>query len=186
MNRFFGHLRTVLRHKRYVFRCMAQCGHPLQGFLHDMSKFSPAEFWTSVKYYQGFRSPIDAEKEDKGYSLAWFHHRGRNKHHSQYWCDISFGEVKPCRIPEKYLLELICDTIGAGKAYLGKDWNSHKPIEWFTGRDKNSFYHPETKKALYKAYMYIDVYGWDQFAKAIRTGKLHLYEDTVLTDHGKA
>lgn len=177
MMKLINHLKTVLKHKHYVFICMAQCGHPIQGLLHDMSKFSPAEFWTSVKYYQGTRSPIDAEKEDKGYSNVWFHHRGRNKHHSQYWCDISFGEVKPCKMPEKYLLELICDSIGAGKAYMGDRWTSHSPIEHYKTRDYKSFYHEETRKAIERAYTYIDLFGWDEWAKRVRKGKYKLYEE---------
>lgn len=168
----FNHIKTVFRHKWKVFKCMAQCGHPIQGFLHDWSKFSPTEFIESVKYYQGYRSPIDKAKEVQGYSMAWFHHRGRNPHHSQYWVDISFGEIKPCRMPWKYLLELICDGIAAGQIYLGDKWTRHSPLEHWHTKDYRSFYHPETKAMITKCYEYIDKYGWDSFAYEVRTGRI--------------
>ncbi len=87
MSKFFKHLNKILTHKRWVAHYCFMCGLYWQGIMHDMSKFSPTEFWESVKYYQGTRSPINACKEDKGYSMAWFHHRGRNKHHWEFWMD---------------------------------------------------------------------------------------------------
>ena len=83
MNKFFGHLKTVCKHKYYVFKYCCKAGIPVEGIFHDMSKFSPIEFWESVKYYQGNRSPIDACKEENGWSACWLHHKGRNKHHYQ-------------------------------------------------------------------------------------------------------
>jgi hypothetical protein len=144
----FRHLSVVLRHKHEVFKAMAMCGHPLRGLSHDLSKFNPVEFAESVKFFQGNRSPIEAAKEDYGYSMAWFHHRGRNPHHSQYWCDISFGEVIPCEIPWRYLLELICDGIAAGKVYSSKTWNSDVPLKYWLLRDSKSFYHDKTRRKL--------------------------------------
>lgn len=80
-----NHLKTVLTHKKYVMKYCFKAGLYWQGIVHDLSKFSPTEFWESVKYYQGTRSPIDACKEENGMSLAWLHHKGRNKHHYEYW-----------------------------------------------------------------------------------------------------
>ena len=129
-----------------------------------MSKFSPVEFIESVKYFQGNRSPIEAAKEDKGHSLAWFHHRGRNPHHSQYWVDISFGEVVPCEIPWKYLLELICDGVAAGKIYQGDKWNDRVPLEYWFNRDSKSFYHKNTREKLEEYYVDIANWGWNHVA----------------------
>ena len=42
-----------------------------------------------AKYYQGNRSPNEIERREKGYSAAWLHHKGRNKHHLEYWIDYS-------------------------------------------------------------------------------------------------
>lgn len=168
-NNFYKHLSVVMRHKHEVYKAMKLCGHPIQGVFHDMSKFSPVEFFESVKYFQGNRSPIEAAKEDHGYSLAWLHHRGRNPHHSQYWCDISFGEIKPCEIPWKYLLELICDGIAAGKVYNGGKWNDSVPLEYWQNRDSKSFYHEKTRAKLERYYNDIADLGWENVAKIIRS-----------------
>ena len=57
MNKFFGHLKTVLTHKWWVFKYACKLGIPWQGFMHDMSKFSPTEFFESVKYYMVMTRP---------------------------------------------------------------------------------------------------------------------------------
>lgn len=87
MNRFWGHLSTINHHKILVTKLCFRCHLYKQGILHDLSKYSPVEFWAGVTYYQGFRSPINREKEVKGYSLGWLHHKGRNRHHWEYWLD---------------------------------------------------------------------------------------------------
>ena len=75
------HFLTITQHKLLVMQNCFRVGLFKQGLLHDLSKYSPAEFLTGVHYYQGDRSPNAAEREEKGYSSAWLHHKGRNKHH---------------------------------------------------------------------------------------------------------
>ena len=97
-----------------VARHCFKVGMYWQGLTHDLSKYSPSEFWQGVKYYQGYRSPNNAEREDKGYSAAWLHHKGRNKHHYEYWIDYSTGPVKGMtgmKMPLKYVNEMIMDRI---------------------------------------------------------------------------
>lgn len=89
MNKLFGHLKTVTTHRRLVRRLCFKCGLIRQGLTHDLSKLSAAEFWRGVKYYQGNRSPQTKERELFGYSAAWLHHKGRNKHHYEYWTDFA-------------------------------------------------------------------------------------------------
>lgn len=183
MGNILKHIKLVMRHKRYVFKAMKDCGHPIQGMLHDLSKFSPTEFLESIRYYQGDRSPIEAAKEDKGYSDAWFHHRGRNKHHSQYWVDISFGEVIPCKIPWKYLVEHICDTIGAGKAYMGDKWTKSAPIDYWNMKDSKSYYHNDTRSIIEYVYLLIKMYGWEDVSKLIKNGTIReIYENISSSD----
>lgn len=75
MNRFWGHLTTITRHKLLVGKLCFDCGLYKQGLLHDLSKYSWVEFSSGVKYFQGNRSPIDKEKEVIGYSKGWLHHK---------------------------------------------------------------------------------------------------------------
>lgn len=167
-----GHTKTVLKHKYYVFMAMKDCGRPMRGLMHDVSKFSPEEFFESVKYYQqGKRSPIDKAKEVNGYSLAWLHHRGRNKHHSQYWVDISFGEITPCKIPYEILIEHICDTIGAGKAYMKDSWTETAPIDYYNRIDNKSYYHDDTRHFVELIYKRIARYGWKHVANELKQDK---------------
>ena len=85
----WNHFSTITRHRNLVRKHCFQIGLYWQGLTHDLSKYSPEEFWTGVRYYQGNRSPNAAERETVGYSRAWLHHKGRNKHHYEYWIDIS-------------------------------------------------------------------------------------------------
>ena len=83
------HLKTINHHKWLVCQGCFKVGLYKQGLLHDLSKYSPTEFLVGCKFYQGTRSPNNAEREVKGYSAAWLHHKGRNRHHYEYWLDYS-------------------------------------------------------------------------------------------------
>lgn len=147
---FFKHFKTVCKHKYWVFRYSLLAGIPIRGLVHDLSKFSPTEFLTSVEYYTGKQSPVNVERNLKQYSTIWLHHRGRNPHHFEYWVDKrSVGKnfslvVVP--MPFKYALEMICDWLGAGRAYLGKDFSMAKQVEFFDTATFSPFIHPQTKE----------------------------------------
>lgn len=141
----FLHFKTICIHKHYVFYYCKKAGIPIQGMIHDLSKFSPTEFFESVKYYQGNRSPIDACKEDKGYSNAWMHHKGRNKHHYEYWVDNFDNGGTPIKMPYKYALELVCDYLGAGKAYQKNKFTYESELAWWEAKkEKPLAMHPHT------------------------------------------
>lgn len=148
----FGHLRTVTRHRNLVLKHCVHCGIPLQGLKHDLSKYSPTEFWAGCKYYTGTRSPNEAERADKGFSAAWIHHKGRNKHHFEYWSDIS-KETKRyvfIKMPYRYLAEMVCDRIAASKTYKGKDYTDDCALQYFLDGQGRSQMHPDTAKELEK------------------------------------
>lgn len=124
------HTRLVLKHKWIVFKLCTKIGMPIRGFMHDISKFSPIEFWESIKYYNGERSPITFCKKENGYSKAWLHHKGRNKHHYEYWYDLNAPEKTPI-MPYKYVAEMICDKLSASIVYNGKKWTNSSEIEYW-------------------------------------------------------
>ena len=141
------HTKKILTHKFYVVGAMIDMGMPLRGLTHDISKFSPVEFFESVKYYQGNCSPIDAAKEDKGVSKAWLHHRGRNPHHYEYWVDYLDDGGRGQIMPFKYAVEMVADYIAAGKAYNRKEWNYSTPLDyWLEKKVNNAKIHPLMKK----------------------------------------
>lgn len=120
MSKFFKHLGLVTKHRFGVFRLCCKCGLFWRGLTHDLSKFSPTEFWESVKYYNGHHSPIEECRKENGYSLAWIHHKNRNKHHIEYWFDRE-NKVQ-MNMPYKYAVECVCDKITATKCYNGKNY----------------------------------------------------------------
>lgn len=133
----FKHLKTITTHKVYVCKYCFKAGLYLQGITHDMLKFSPTEFWESVMYYQGTRSPIDACKEENGLSMAWLHHKGRNKHHYEYWQDNFDRGTTHLVMPFRYALEMVCDYLGAGNAYSKRDFSLAGELEWWENKKKN-------------------------------------------------
>lgn len=146
--KFFGHLKTVLRHRREVRRLCFKAGLIRQGLTHDLSKFSRAEFAPGVKYYQGYRSPQAKEREELGYSAAWLHHKGRNKHHFEYWTDFADGKRVYVEMPPKYFAEMVCDRIAASKIYLKDKYNQSCPLEYFSTRTDMNSMHPKTCENL--------------------------------------
>ena len=130
---FWQHLKTVQHHRRLVRQYCFRLGLYWQGLTHDLSKFSPVEFWAGVKYFQGDRSPNDAQRRDIGYSASWLHHKGRNRHHFEYWTDYGMnGEgIVGVEMPKKYVAEMFCDRLAASKVYRGKDFRQGDPYDFF-------------------------------------------------------
>ena len=126
LKNMFLHAALVLRHKHKVFINCCKCKIPFRGLVHDLSKFTPSEFFESARYYQGNRSPVGVARREKGVCMAWLHHRGRNKHHIEYWFDPDC-EVLPL-MPYKYAVECICDKLAATKTYAKGDYNESLPL----------------------------------------------------------
>lgn len=152
------HLKVVLVHKHYVFKFACKAGIPIQGFFHDFSKFSPIEFWESVRYVTGDRSPIQGAKKEYGYSNAWLHHKGRNKHHFEYWIDMTAPEKTPV-MPFKYTVEMICDTLAAGVTYQGKNWTKEYQGKYFEERTDKQWINPKIVEVLRDVYKDLAVDG---------------------------
>ena len=146
------HFCTITRHKWIVMKNCFRIGLYRQGLLHDLSKYSPAEFKTGVLYYQGTRSPNAAEKEEKGYSEAWLHHKGRNKHHFEYWTVVSTAadhwQIGGVKMPVNYFAEMVMDRIAASKIYLGREYTDAAPYRYFSRSKDYLVMHPETKAML--------------------------------------
>lgn len=123
----WNHFKTITHHKILVLVGCFKIGLYKQGLLHDLSKYTPTEFLVGCKYYQGYMSPNNAERMDKGYSSAWLHHKGRNKHHLEYWIDYSIAKeddnngakngMTGMKMPIKYVCEMFIDRISASKNY---------------------------------------------------------------------
>ena len=151
MNKFFGHLSTVTKHRYLVFKHCVKAGIPWQGLTHDLSKFSFCEFFNGVKYFtDGKKSPTVKEREERGYSVAWLHHKGRNKHHHEYWTELNFrGEpLKKYKMPLKYVKEMFCDRVAATKVYKKEQYTDSSALEYYETKKDENFMHPETAALL--------------------------------------
>ena len=144
------HFKTITKHKLLVMEGCFQVGLYLQGLLHDLSKYSPAEFWVGARYYQGTKSPNAAERAEKGYSEAWMHHKGRNRHHYEYWQDVNLasGVYEPVPMPRKYLAEMVMDRRAASMIYKGKDYTSAAPYQYFIRSYEREWMHKQTRQEL--------------------------------------
>ncbi len=153
MGKAWKHFKTITQHKLLVARGCFKVGLYRQGILHDLSKYSPTEFLVGAKYYQGNRSPNNAEREATGASAAWMHHKGRNRHHYEYWTDYSDdpkkrGCVVPVPMPDRYIAEMIVDRIAASKVYKGEDYTDAAPLEYYLQGNAGRLIHPVTARKL--------------------------------------
>ena len=148
---FWAHLKTVHRHRALVRKYCFRLGLYWQGLTHDLSKFSPAEFLPGIRYFQGDRSPNDAQRRTSGYSAAWLHHKGRNRHHFEYWTDYSpTGEgISGVEMPPRYVAEMFCDRLAASKVYRGSAFDPGDPYRFFLrGKERRLLIHPATEALL--------------------------------------
>ena len=144
------HFKTITRHKLVVMGGCFRVGLYKQGLLHDLSKYSPEEFWTGAKLYQGNRSPNSRERELKGYSEAWIHHKGRNKHHWEYWTDLSreTRRYESVPMPRKYLVEMFMDRRAACMIYEGEKYTDASALNYFLRSMERNLMHPATQREL--------------------------------------
>ncbi len=147
----WSHFKTITHHKLIVMKNCFKVGLFKQGLLHDLSKYTPTEFFVGCKYYQGNQSPNNAERDALGCSYAWLHHKGRNKHHFEYWIDYSIAAHKgmaPTKMPTKYVVEMLMDRIAASRIYLKEEYTDSAPLNYYLkGRDYMMM-HEESKELL--------------------------------------
>ena len=151
--KWLDHWKTITHHKKLVMEHCFKVGLYYQGLTHDLSKFSPVEFLAGARYFQGNRSPNDAERKAKGYSAAWLHHKGRNKHHLEYWIDYSAEgdhHLAGIRMPERYVAEMFCDRVAASKTYRKEQYTDSDPYLYYEQSKAAYLMHPESQALLEK------------------------------------
>ena len=146
------HYKTIHHHKMLVMQGCFRCGLYWQGLTHDLSKLAPVEFWAGAKYWQGTCSPNNAQRQAEGYSAAWLHHKGRNKHHLEYWIDYSTNKsgMAGMKMPLRYVCEMVCDRVAASRIYLGDRYTDASPWEYYDRSKGHYMLHPETRALLEK------------------------------------
>lgn len=150
MNKALSHFITITKHRHQVIRHAYRAGILWRGLLHDLSKYSITEFSVGASHYQGTRSPNEAEREEYGYSKAWLHHKGRNKHHFEYWTDYDYKTKKiiAVQMPRKYVVEMFCDRVAASKIYMKSDYTDRSALEYFMRSKQTRFINKETSDQI--------------------------------------
>ena len=174
--KFWKHLKTINHHKMLVMKGCFRVGLYKQGLLHDLSKYMPSEFLVGCKYYQGDVSPNNAKRKAKGYSSAWLHHKGRNKHHMEYWIDYGMPSepaIVGMRMPDKYVVEMFIDRMSASKNYQKEKYTDRSALEYYLhGKDRHIM-HPEVRELLEKLLYMLADEGEDVTFDYIRREVLH-------------
>ena len=150
MVKAIGHFITITKHRHLVIKHCKKAGVFWQGLRHDLSKYSFTEFKPGARYYTGKHSPNEDERALYGYSLAWIHHKGRNKHHFEYWTDYNpvSKVIEPVEMPVRYVAEMFCDRVAAGKIYNGSNYTDQSPLEYFSRGKSRRVIHPNTSDLL--------------------------------------
>ena len=172
MVKWVEHLKTINHHKKLVMELCFRLGLYGQGIMHDLSKYSPTEFLVGAKYYQGNRSPNAAEREDKGYTSAWLHHKGRNKHHIEYWIDYGLDEGSTMigmKMPVRYVVEMFCDRVAASKTYKGSSYKDSDPYNYYLRSKAHYIIHPQTAHLLEKMLKMLSEQGEEKTLRYIKT-----------------
>ena len=151
MANWWGHFKTITAHKARVMKYCFRVGLYRQGLAHDLSKYGPTEFLVGARYYQGNRSPNEAERLERGYSSAWLHHKGRNKHHLEYWIDYApeLGyRMGGMEMPVRYVVEMFCDRVAACQTYQKGNYTDASPWDYYAGSADHYIIHPKTRALL--------------------------------------
>ena len=184
IKKFWSHFWTITRHKILVAKGCFQVGLYWQGITHDLSKYEPSEFLVGVKYYQGNRSPNNAEREAIGYSSAWLHHKGRNKHHYEYWIDYSThsipGGMAPVPMPDRYIAEMIMDRIAASKVYEGSKYRDSSPLKYYYQGTDHAPLHPYTRRKLLRYLKMLAKHGEKKTFQRIREDLVRHHKEPFL------
>ena len=166
----FAHFKTITKHRFLVMKYCFRCGLYWQGLIHDLSKYSPTEFIPGVRFYDGTHSPTEDERRTLGCSQAWMHHKGRNRHHWEYWTDFSVekGGYAAVPMPRRYLAEMLCDRMAAGKIYKGAAYTDGAPLEYLMRGSMRDSMHPETLALLMRFLTQLRDEGEDAMFASLR------------------
>jgi len=166
MKKYLRYLNYLIKHKWFVFLESCKEGIMWQGFIHDLSKFLPSEFFPYVEHFYGGKDYNDINKGrdetgyykptdtgDKDFDFAWLLHQKRNKHHWQWWIlPEDEGGLKILEMPLKYRKEMLCDWLGAAKAQGHKDNRK----EWYNKNKDKMQLGPETERWIEQKIHYND------------------------------
>jgi hypothetical protein len=154
--KYLKYLKYLLAHKFWVSYYCFKNKLYLRGFLHDWTKFLPDEFVPYMNFFYGKKGAVHRgamqsgyykpyKTDDEKFDFAWLKHQNRNKHHWQWWVlPKDDGTILAMRMKRKYIVEMVCDWRGAGKAQgFGDNTKS-----WYEENKDKMTLHPETRSQV--------------------------------------
>ena len=105
--------------------------------------------------------------------MGWLHHKGRNKHHWEYWLDNAKGGIQPLEMPVKYLVEMYCDRTAASRIYMKENYYDGSAYEYFMNGYDHVIMHQKTKDLLEHILLYQKEHGTPKTIAYIRNDILH-------------
>lgn len=170
--KYYKYILLLIKHKWIVFKLLLKAGLYKQAIAHDLSKLNPIEII-------GYNEPYGSAK----FNAAWLHHKGRNKHHCQYWTDINENnELVVVDMPQKYIYELVADWISAGQCYE-KNWTQTEPFNYLSTVYNTDLMSARTLQLVAAITFDIKIQGAAEVMKNIRKGK---YENEFLENNKDA
>jgi hypothetical protein len=177
MSHPFRHFVTISKHRHQVLRNAWHMGVFFHALPHDLSKFSPVEFFTSAKYYAGNFSPVYKERLHNGYfSSVCQHHTRRNPHHWEYWTDYFNGRILMKRMPYKWACEYVCDMLSASKVYDPKHFDPKTTLAYFRNKSPHYYLNSATKEFVDWCLLTYATVGWKGLKRKATKAK---YEETA-------
>ena len=142
--------------------------------LEHLRTINHHKFLVGCKYFQGDRSPNNAEREATGVSTAWLHHKGRNKHHYEYWIDYTTEKehlLTGTKMPTRYVIEMFMDRVAASKTYQKEHYKDCHPLEYYEhGAAKlGNMVHKDTAALLHHLLKMLAEQGEERTFSYIRT-----------------
>lgn len=160
---------SLLGHLYFVKVASVRLGVPIAQWMnHDASKWSDEEFGAYANHFYG-------EDDPAAFDVAWLHHQNLNAHHWQHWVAgyDDGGEHVALQMPFNYVLEMVADWHGAGRAYQGS-WDISGWVN-----ENEVFVNPLT--AVRVRDVMVDVAGYDLVRKdgvsRFEVGKRWIFAD---------
>ena len=107
-------------------------------------------------------------------SLAWLHHKGRNRHHFEYWIDYCIAAdgsvyMGGCKMPLRYVAEMFCDRIAACRTYLRENYTDAAPYDYYVRSKKHILIHPDTSRQIEEMLLMLKEQGEEAAVTHVRT-----------------
>ena len=157
---YWSYLKYLLRHKLGVLKWCWKFGLFWQGIIHDLSKFSPAEFGAYARHFydeKGAQKPIE-DHTDLKFDLAWLQHIHQNPHHWQYWILLEDnGPTKVLPMSDLARKEMLADWLSFGAQR-----------EWYSRNKGKMILHPETR-AWIEVQLGLEEEGSSRYQRPVKT-----------------